>query len=90
MRLGGRLLVAELVAKPCERAVERDLDRVRSLIEELGDLADLEVCAVAKGDQLTIASFQLRHGSAQLEFAKRGLLVACLRTLRHVDDRLLP
>src|SRR4051812_16432210 len=57
--LGGgfalRAIAGEVLAQACERAMQGDLDRVRPLVEQLGDLAHLEVGAVAERNELAVA-----------------------------------
>src|SRR5438445_3953340 len=49
-----RRLAVEQPAQPAERTVERDLDRVRALAEQLGDLSHLEIGAVPQRDEVPL------------------------------------
>lgn len=72
-RPAGRLLGLELRAQAAEAAVERDLDRVRALAQELGDLARAQIAAVAEGEQLAVELREDPHAGGEVEPA-RGLL----------------
>src|SRR4051794_38017269 len=54
-RLGGGAFLGQVVTQAREGAMERNLDSVRALAEQLGDLPHLEVGAVAERDELAVA-----------------------------------
>jgi hypothetical protein len=54
-------------AQARKRPVERDLDGVRLELEQIGDLADLQIGAVAQRDQLPVALAESGDGGVECE-----------------------
>src|SRR3989442_970191 len=69
----GRRARLEPAPQPQERAVERDLDRVRPETEDLADPPRAEVGAVAEGDQLLLPLLEGRDRRREREPPDRPL-----------------